>query len=338
MEQEQRKKSDEQTEAERPSSQLALRRPHQSGDGAASSSGETALLRQLGMEYLDIPESELEFDDPAPVLGRGAFGIVTLGRFRGTPVAVKSLLPEVLGNTSRAAVVQGLLSEIALLARLRHPNIVQCLGKVTGEGKVQLVMEFVEGGTLHDALAAGALPEAEAVVIIRGILCGLAALHYAGFAHRDLRPSNILLGRDRSVKLADFGLSKRVLEDNVSAEVTATVLRRGIDRYLAPEAMEEGGRADRPSDMYAVGLLIWEIVTGTPPYALCRNEAQLVTKVLLRGERPDAERLAPDLARFLAGCWDKNPGARPSAREALRAFDSIEAGVRASVAMRPPSK
>ncbi len=157
--------------------------------------------------------------------------------------------------------------EARAAARLTHLNVVSVYdqGHESGpEGHhVFLVMELVEGRTLRELLRErGRLSPAEAISIMEPVLSALAAAHRAGLVHRDVKPENILLSDDGVVKVADFGLARAVESD---AAATRTGLMMGTVAYCAPEQISQG-RADQRSDVYASGVVLFELLTGTTPY------------------------------------------------------------------------
>ena len=150
-------------------------------------------------------------------------------------------------------------------ARLSTPEVVAVHDQGTdlGTGLAYLVMEHVPGRNLRDLLRErGALPPARALELLEPVLVALAAAHAAGLVHRDIKPENVLLADDGRVKVADFGLARAVEASNLTA---TTGLLIGTPAYLAPEQVENG-RADARSDVYAVGVLLWEALTGEQPY------------------------------------------------------------------------
>ena len=150
-------------------------------------------------------------------------------------------------------------------ARLSTPEVVAVhdQGTDVGTGLAYLVMEHVPGRNLRDLLRErGALPPARALELLEPVLVALAAAHAAGLVHRDIKPENVLLADDGRVKVADFGLARAVEASNLTA---TTGLLSGTPAYLAPEQVENG-RADARSDVYAVGVLLWEALTGEQPY------------------------------------------------------------------------
>ena len=149
-------------------------------------------------------------------------------------------------------------------ARLAHPHVVGVFDQGSADGLVYLAMEYVPGRTLRDIMREfGPLTPEQALVMLDPILEGLAAAHAAGFVHRDIKPENVLVSDDGRVKVADFGLARAVATSNTSATQGVLI---GTVAYLSPEQVERG-EADERSDIYAAGILLFEMVTGQVPHA-----------------------------------------------------------------------
>ncbi|MGY1671896.1 Stk1 family PASTA domain-containing Ser/Thr kinase [Geodermatophilus sp. SYSU D00710] len=154
--------------------------------------------------------------------------------------------------------------EARAAAMLSHPNVVSVSDQGSDQGLVFLVMELVRGRTLRDLLQArGRLTVAEAFAVLEPVLAGLAAAHRAGIVHRDVKPENVLIGHDGTVKVADFGLARALTGTGQTSHTGGVLI--GTVAYLSPEQLERG-RADARSDVYAAGLVLFEMLTGHPPY------------------------------------------------------------------------
>ena len=149
-------------------------------------------------------------------------------------------------------------------ARLTHPHVVGVYDQGKADGHVYLAMEYVPGRTLRDVMKQfGPLTPEQALVLLDPILEGLDAAHSAGFVHRDIKPENVLISDDGRVKVADFGLARAVETSNASATQGMII---GTVAYLSPEQVERGD-ADGRSDVYAAGILLFEMITGQVPHA-----------------------------------------------------------------------
>jgi beta-lactam-binding protein with PASTA domain len=200
-----------------------------------------------------------------PVLARGGMSTV----YRGTdtrlerPVAIKVMAPRFAADPS---FLQRFEREARAAARLHHPGVVgvhdQGVDSSAAGDCAYLVMELVDGGTLRDLLRQrGSLPVPLALSVAEMVLSALAAAHQEGLVHRDIKPENVLIGRGGVVKVADFGLVRAAAEATNS---TGDVIL-GTVAYLSPEQVATGA-ADTRSDVYATGVLLFEMLTGAPPY------------------------------------------------------------------------
>jgi eukaryotic-like serine/threonine-protein kinase len=158
--------------------------------------------------------------------------------------------------------VRRFVAEARSVARLSHPNVVTVYDQGADGRTLYLAMEYVPGQTLRDLLnARGQLRPREALDIMEGVLAGLAAAHEAGIAHRDVKPENVLLGDGRTVKVADFGLARLL----TGTSHTKSGMLIGTAAYLAPEQVS-GGAADVRTDVYAAGVMLFELLTGRQPH------------------------------------------------------------------------
>ncbi|MGJ7904903.1 PASTA domain-containing protein [Actinopolyspora sp. H202] len=180
------------------------------------------------------------------------------------PVALKVMDTRYAGDQSFTDRFE---REARAAARLHHPNIVSVYDQgvdreIPGEDRLYLVMRLVEGGTLRDLLRArGSLPLSVALSVLEAVLAALSAAHHAGMVHRDIKPENVLIGRDGSVQVADFGLVRAA----AGAGSTSGDVILGTVAYLAPEQVTSGA-ADARSDVYAAGIVLYELLIGHPPY------------------------------------------------------------------------
>jgi eukaryotic-like serine/threonine-protein kinase len=201
------------------------------------------------------------------LLGRGGMAEVHIGRDSrlGRAVAVKMLRPDLARDPSFQARFR---REAHSAASLNHPAVVAVYD--TGEDQFAgnpvpyIVMEYVEGSTLRDLLASGRrlMPE-RALEIVDGVLAALAYSHAHGIVHRDIKPANVMLTRAGDVKVMDFGIARAVADQ--SATMTATSAVIGTAQYLSPE-QARGEQVDARSDLYSTGCLLYELLTGRPPF------------------------------------------------------------------------
>lgn len=162
------------------------------------------------------------------------------------------------------AFVDRFTREARATAMLSHVNVVSVSDQGADQGLVFLVMELVRGRTLRDLLQArGRLTVGEAFAVLEPVLAGLTAAHRAGIAHRDVKPENVLIATDGQVKVADFGLARAVAGTGQTSHTGGVLI--GTVAYLSPEQLERG-RSDARSDVYAAGVMFYELLTGHPPY------------------------------------------------------------------------
>ncbi|MEU8787476.1 Stk1 family PASTA domain-containing Ser/Thr kinase [Streptomyces sp. NPDC048637] len=214
-----------------------------------------------------------------------------------------------------AAFVDRFIREAKSVARLSHPNVVGVFDQGTDGTYVYLAMEYVAGCTLRDVLRErGALQPRAALDILEPILAALGAAHRAGLVHRDMKPENVLIGDDGRVKVADFGLV-RAVDTNTTAS-TGSVL--GTVSYLAPEQMEHG-TADARVDVYACGVVLYEMLTGGKPHT-GGSVAQVLYQHLHEDVLPPSglvPGLAPQLDELVAQATARDPQQRPQDAVAL---------------------
>ncbi|SDC23425.1 Stk1 family PASTA domain-containing Ser/Thr kinase [Streptomyces prasinopilosus] len=241
-------------------------------------------------------------------------------------LALKVMHPALAADGS---FVDRFIREAKSVARLDHPNVVQVFDQGTDREYVYLAMEYVAGCTLRDVLRErGALQPRAALDILEPVLAALGAAHRAGFVHRDMKPENVLIGDDGRVKVADFGLVRGV---GTVTNTTGTVL--GTVSYLAPEQIESG-TADPRVDVYACGILLYEMLTGERPHE--GDSPAIVLYKHLHDDVPPPSAAVPGMAygldELVASATARNPEVRPydavallaRAREARGGLDAAQ--------------
>jgi hypothetical protein len=196
------------------------------------------------------------------VVGRGGFGHVYRAReqLTGETVAIKELVP---GLGADPQMVQRFLQEARATLRLTHPNIARTYNIFRDGDTYYLAMEYLPGGSLTDRLRRGPLPLAEAMRIMEDLCAALGYAHEQGVVHCDIKPANVLFDAQGAAHLADFGVA-HVSEQMMTRQVyTATGATMGTVRYMAPEQLE-GVRDDARVDIYALGTLLYEMLSGRP--------------------------------------------------------------------------
>ncbi|MET8445895.1 Stk1 family PASTA domain-containing Ser/Thr kinase [Streptomyces sp. NPDC005209] len=229
-------------------------------------------------------------------------------------LALKVMHPTLAADGS---FVERFIREAKSVARLAHPNVVQVFDQGTDGSYVYLAMEYIAGCTLRDVLRdRGALQPRAALDILEPVLAALGAAHRAGFVHRDMKPENVLIGDDGRVKVADFGLVRSV--DTVTS-TTGAVL--GTVSYLAPEQIEHG-TADPRVDVYACGVVLYEMLTGGKPHA-GDSPAQVLYKHIHEDVPPPSATvpgLPYALDELVAAATARTPDIRPQDAVALLAL------------------
>ncbi|WAZ21163.1 Stk1 family PASTA domain-containing Ser/Thr kinase [Streptomyces cinnabarinus] len=213
--------------------------------------------------------------------------------------------------------VERFIREAKSVARLAHPNVVQVFDQGTDGSYVYLAMEYIAGCTLRDVLRdRGALQPRAALDILEPVLAALGAAHRAGFVHRDMKPENVLIGDDGRVKVADFGLVRSV--DTVTS-TTGAVL--GTVSYLAPEQIDQPGAADARVDVYACGVVLYEMLTGEKPHD--GDSPAIVLYKHLHEDVPPPSAVVPGMAyeldALVASATARTPDVRPHDAVALLA-------------------
>jgi tRNA A-37 threonylcarbamoyl transferase component Bud32 len=178
-------------------------------------------------------------------------------------VAVK-VLPRDSAHDSNFA--ERFAREAQALARLNHPNIVAVHDFGEVKGQYCFIMEYVDGLDLRQLLQKGPTPPDEALAIVRQLCDALQYAHEEGVVHRDIKPANILIDRKGRVKIADFGLAKLLGRDTVSHQLTGSHQVMGTLQYMAPEQMEAPQKVDHRADLYALGVVLYEMLTGELPH------------------------------------------------------------------------
>ncbi|MFZ4593940.1 MAG: family 16 glycoside hydrolase [Verrucomicrobiaceae bacterium] len=203
------------------------------------------------------------------LLGRGGMGAVYQGTQRSLnrPVAIKILSAEL--DDSDMGFAERFKNEAHAMARLNHPGIVNVYDSgEASSGLLYIVMEFVEGTDVQQMINAnGRLQTDHAMAIAAHVCDALAYAHERGIIHRDIKPSNIMVGYDGSVKVADFGLAK-IATGASTAGLTLSGMAMGTMHYMAPEALIQGITVDHRADVYAVGVMLYQMLTGKLPQGL----------------------------------------------------------------------
>jgi TolB-like protein/tetratricopeptide (TPR) repeat protein len=250
-------------------------------------------------------------------LGRGGMATVYLARDlkHSRPVALKILLPEL-------AVVLGpdrFQREIRFAARLQHPHILTVLDSGEAAGQLWFTMPYVEGESLRARLARERrLSVADALSVLQDVAQALAYAHRHGVVHRDIKPENILLTEDAAL-VTDFGVAKPMAAAGDDGVITTVGLALGTPQYMAPEQIAGDPSLDQRADLYAFGVVAYEVLAGEPPFRAASPRAILAAHLVeqappLITKRPD---VPPQVAQVVASCLEKDPDARPESASAI---------------------
>jgi serine/threonine protein kinase len=242
------------------------------------------------------------------LLGRGGVGDVYRGTDldTGQAVAIKALRPEVVVSDPDA--LPRFVREREALQHLDHPNIVKIVGAVEEKGRHYLVMEYVPGGSLRDLLdAEGRLSTERALEIGLDLADALTRAHRLGIVHRDLKPSNVLLAEDSTPRLTDFGIAYVASGQRLTS--TGTIV--GTIPYLSPEACR-GEMPDARADIWAFGVMLYEMLAGEPPFAGTTFPAVLLA--ILTQPIPDLHQVRSDTPDALVSLIDRMLAKDPQRR------------------------
>jgi serine/threonine protein kinase len=281
-------------------------------------------------------------------LGRGAMGQVYLARdqnFGTRKVAVKTVRPDILSDEEmqEGEAIARFEREARTAASIQHPNVVGVsdFGK-SAEGVFFLVMEFVQGETLHHLLRReGTLSPQRALALLKQIAAGVEAAHDEGILHRDLKPANIFIMQSRKksgssstgdgfVKVGDFGLAKIVNQavseiDSASGPASRGII--GTPEFMAPEQMQPNAQLDARADVYALGTIAYQMLVGRPPFS--GELTQLIMQKLMNTPQPPSafrSDISPAVERAVMHALEKDPISRPpSVAEWLEEFEEAVA-------------
>jgi serine/threonine-protein kinase len=248
-------------------------------------------------------------------LGRGGMGSVYKVRslISDRVEAMKVLLPDLIGSQDVAARFQ---REIKVLAALDHPNIAQLRTALKLDNQLVMIMEFVEGQTLAERVKQGPIPTSEALVYIDQVLDALTYAHAQGVIHRDVKPANMMLTPEGVVKLTDFGVARSRNDEALTTTGTTT----GSLAYMSPEQIN-GAAVDGRSDLYSLGISLYEMVTGRRPFRAASEFAMMMAQ-LKEQPRPPIElqsNVSPQLNEIILTAIAKNPGQRFQSADDFRA-------------------
>jgi len=250
------------------------------------------------------------------VLGRGGMGVVYEAEDTalGIPVALKSISAALARD---AAFVRRFRTEARAMARVASPHIVRVMALRETEEGLFIVMEYVDGGDLHARMAEGPMAWDAFWPLLRQMLLGLEAAHAVGIVHRDIKPRNVLLTRDGTVKLTDFGLARLTAD----GEATVTQAVAGTLAYMSPEQVRSLPTLDGRSDLFSLGLLTYEALAGRLPFDRTAGEFTVMRSIVETPFPPPTEfapGVPPGVAHALMRALEKDPDRRYASAADMR--------------------
>ncbi|KAJ6903426.1 mitogen-activated protein kinase kinase kinase NPK1-like isoform X5 [Populus alba x Populus x berolinensis] len=254
------------------------------------------------------------------LIGCGAFGRVYMGMNldSGELLAIKqvSIAASSASKEKTQAHIRELEEEVKLLKNLSHPNIVRYLGTAREDDSLNILLEFVPGGSISSLLGKfGSFPESVIRMYTKQLLLGLEYLHKNGIMHRDIKGANILVDNKGCIKLADFGASKKVVE---LATINGAKSMKGTPYWMAPEVILQTGHSFS-ADIWSVGCTVIEMATGKPPWSQQYQEVAALFHIgTTKSHPPIPEHLSIEAKDFLLKCLQEVPNLRPAASELLQ--------------------
>jgi serine/threonine protein kinase len=245
------------------------------------------------------------------VLGEGGMGTVYLAEHvkLGRKVAIKVLLPHLVKNE---LVRSRFINEAKLMSSLHHPNIVTLYDYHEDENGLSLIMELVDGKPLDEYIqeVTGPIQEKEAVILMKQALEGFAYAHKQGLIHRDIKPSNLIVTESKVIKILDFGIAKLV--GDLGNKLTKTGSHIGTVYYMSPEQVR-GQELDLRSDIYALGITFYQMLTGLCPYEGLNTEFDVFNKIVGE-ELPDPRTIYPGISEHMCRVIQKATAKQPEDR------------------------
>lgn len=288
-----------------PSSGAGDRGGHGGGAGGGGRQGNKGAKASKAAPIVEVVVRRLRTGEK---LGVGAFGEVFKGTYQDEPVAIKKLSATLANN---AAAVEAFRAEVGVLFSLRHPHVLKVVAARTTPPDPMVLTEFMSRGTLFDVLHKARVAPTWPVVkrILSHVAAGMAYLHSQSLVHRDLKSANVLLDASFTAKVSDFGLTTAVA---TAAGESAAGGLCGTLQYLAPEVLAAVAPHTPASDVYAYGVLMWELVARTPPY-LGEDPHVVAGRVVDEGYRPPPAPNCLQLYRdLMVRCWAQAAAARPT--------------------------
>jgi c-src tyrosine kinase len=256
-----------------------------------------------------IPRSDLDLKS---MIGKGEFGEVWLGEYKGNKVAVKMLKDIKIGQAT-----QQFLAEASVMTTLSHPNLVGLIGVSLDDQPIYLITEFMAKGSLEQYLRSrgrAVVTKQNQIDFARDVCKGMVYLESKNFIHRDLASRNVLLAEDMTAKVSDFGLAREGVTRSDSQKLPV--------KWTAPEALKQNKFSNK-SDVWSFGILLWEIYSyARVPYP--RVPANDIMQHIERGYRMDAPDGCPDqIYHIMKDCWATDPASRPNFTRIMKGLDTF---------------
>ncbi|KAL9237475.1 hypothetical protein vseg_012018 [Gypsophila vaccaria] len=286
---------------------------------SSGGSGSSSAVNKLDVET-DCLDYEILWEDltVGEQIGQGSCGTVYHGLWYGSDVAIKVFSKQEYSEE----VIYSFRQEVSLMKRLRHPNILLFMGAVTSPQRLCIVTEFLPRGSLFRLLqrSTSKLDWRRRLHMALDIARGMNYLHNCSppVIHRDLKSSNLLVDKNWSVKVADFGLSRVKRETYLT-----TKTGKGTPQWMAPEVLRNE-RSDEKSDLYSFGVILWELATQKIPWEHL-NAMQVIGAVGFMNQRLDIpEDIDPRWALLIESCWNSEPQSRPTFQELLEKLKDMQ--------------
>jgi serine/threonine protein kinase/ABC-type phosphate transport system substrate-binding protein len=273
--------------------------------------------RGRGREDWEIDPDDIDVSE-ATVLGAGGYGVVYRTVWRGTDVAVKVISERIGeaggGGGNNGETRRAFADEVRVMCALRHPNVVLFMAACTKPPKMCIVMEYMALGSLYDLLHNELVPDVPHALVVKmayQAAKGMHFLHSSGVVHRDLKSLNLLLDAKWNVKVSDFGLTR--FKADLAHGGGAGEAMQGTVQWLAPEVLDETVGVDyMQADVYAFGIVLWEMLTRCKPYA-GMSPPSIAVQVIRDNLRPTIPADAPaDYVALIDECWHRDPVIRPA--------------------------
>lgn len=291
--------------------------PAPRSDDLSSNMNKLGRLDLSGDTSCNLDPTEISINEE---LGKGAFGIVYRGKLHGKEVAVKKLI----NQNVDAETLSAFKREVAIMRKLRHPNLLLFMGASTEPGNLMIITELMTRGSVYDLLhnKEMELSFKHRMKIAKQAALGMNWLHRSKppFIHRDLKTTNLLVDDHYNVKVCDFGLAHMKTHGN---KKQGSYGATGTPLWMAPEVLMNKAYDER-ADVYSFGIVLWELTTGQDPFEGIDSYSALLDRVVQGGERPKVPDNCPSkLKALIKACWDAEPRKRPPFEKIIPLFDEI---------------